>query len=264
MNKLLSRLEARYGRYAIPGLTLYLVAAMGVVFVLEMSLPGAGQRLTLDVGAILQGEVWRLLTWVLLPPSTSIIWILFSLMMYHMIGTQLEAHWGAFRYQVYLLFGFLFTLAGAALTGAPATNSYLLLSLFLAFATLWPDFQFLIFFILPVRVKWLAWLSALGLLFDFITSPGWTKILPVLTVGNYLLFFWRDLLELSRRGVGRASRQRALGEFQRKAAEGRAKDRACAKCGASVNDRDVELRVCFCDKHGGQPTDFCMAHIRDH
>lgn len=264
MNKLLARLEARFGRYAISGLTVYLVAAMGVVFVLEMSFPGASARLTLDIDAVARGELWRLVTWALMTPSTSWIWILFVLMMYHMIGTQLEAHWGAFRYQVYLLAGFVFTLLGAVLTGVPATNGYLLLSLFLAFATLWPDFQFLIFFILPVRVKWLAWLSGAGLVFSVATSPGWTKLLPILAVGNYFLFFWRDLYALTRGGVGRASRQRALGEFQRKAREAAAAERKCAKCGASMADRSVELRVCFCEKHEGKPTDFCMEHIRDH
>lgn len=264
MNRLLNRLERKYGRYAPPGLTQLLVFGMGLAFVANMAYPGLVDLLELDPGAIARGQIWRVVTWMILPPSLSPIWLVFALMITHMIGTQLEAHWGPFRYQVFVGIGAVATLATALLTGAPASNSYLLMSLFLAFATLWPDYQFLIFFILPVKVKWLALLDGLVLIFAIATSHGWYRLLPIIAVGNYLLFFHRDLIALVRGGVGRTSRARALGEFQRKAKEAAPGERKCAKCGASNRDPEVELRVCFCDKHDGEATDFCMAHIRDH
>src|SRR5206468_3503050 len=102
-----------------------------------------------------------------------------------------------------------------------ADNTYLLMSLFLAFATYWPDFEFLIMFIIPVKVKWLALLDVLGLLAAVGTLPGYAKLMPVIAVGNYLLFFWPQLVELLKMQARRSQRAHTFQKFKRDIDDGR-------------------------------------------
>jgi membrane associated rhomboid family serine protease len=265
MDRLLARLERKLGRYAIPGFTWYLVGLQSFVFVMELTNPGFSQYLALDRELVLQGQVWRLLTYLFIPPTTSPIWVLFELYWLYTMGTALEAEWGTFKYQVYWLSGMLFTTVGAFALGVPATNVYLLMSLFLAFATHWPDFEIRVFFLVPVAVKWLALLDGLMLLGMIGMAQGPARLIPVLAVGNYLLFFHRALIDQVRRGAFRARRARAFDSFRRAVREpgDRPRARRCALCGVTDADPNVEFRVCSCAKCG-QATEYCLAHARNH
>jgi len=264
MERLLDRLERRLGRYTFDNLTLILVGAQAAALVLNLARPGFAQLLVLDPVYVRQGQYWRLFSYLFLPASFEPMWALFSLYWLHWMGTTLENHWGAFKYQAYWLIGALSTALGAFLFGEPANNSYLLMALFLAFATLFPRYEIRLFFIIPVEVRWLALLDALMLCAAVGTADGWAKLLPALAVGNYLLFFTGPLLALLRGQAVQASRRRERKKFTppESLAE---RIRRCATCGiTSDSDPDIDFRVCSCAKHGGQSVEFCLAHARDH
>lgn len=147
--------------------------------------------LAFDRSAILRGQIWRIVTFVFIPPNSSPFFIFLSLYFYWLIGSSLENQWGAFRFNVFYLCGVIGTMLFGFITGY-ATNYYLNLSLFFAFALIFPDFQLMLFFILPVKVKYLALLDAIGFFWMLLTA-GWPqKIALLVAIGNILLFFWKD------------------------------------------------------------------------
>lgn len=264
MDRLLARLERTFGRYAIHGLTYGIIVAQAFVFIVEMTHPGFTAMLTMDRGLILHGQVWRLITYLAIPASTSPIWFLFAAYWLHLIGTSLEAHWGSFRYQIYWLVGMLLTTAVTFAFDVPATNVYLLMSLFLAFATLFPDFEIRVLLVIPVKVKWLALLDGIGILAMVGMESGLRKLVPLLAIGNYLLFFAPTLVNQVKSGAFRAKRSGALEAYKRAAAVPEPARRVCKTCGLTDEDRSVDFRVCVCEKCGGKPTDFCLEHARNH
>ncbi len=195
---LLDKLNRKIGRYAISNLMFYIVGGMAVVFVANLVL-GAMQNVNLyqlllfDKAAIFSGEVWRAVTFVLLPPDSGIIFIFFALYFYWLIGSALENHWGSFRFNAFYFCGVLCTIVSGLITGY-ATNAYVNLSLFFAFALLYPDFQIMLFFVLPVKIKYIAILDAVYFLIALIfnTWPG--RIALLIALGNVALFFGGDFL----------------------------------------------------------------------
>src|SRR5580700_4459894 len=167
MDWLLTRLERRFGKLAIENLPMFIVGGMGIVFLLSMARPEFLSLLDLDTRAVLHGQVWRLVTYLFIPQATSLWWILFSLYWVYWIGTSLEGEWGAFKLNVYYLIGMAGTTLAAFLTGMPQANTYLNYSLLFAFATLFPDYEILLFLILPIRMKWLGWLSFAFVAYEF-------------------------------------------------------------------------------------------------
>lgn len=191
----MDRLEQKYRRYAISNLMMYVVVTMAAVFVLDMLMPvNLTSYLVFSKAAILRGQIWRLVTFMFLPPNSSIFWILFALYFYWMIGSSLENQWGSFKFNMYYLFGMIGSILSGMITGY-ATNSYLNLSLFLAFALLYPNVQVYVFFILPVKVKYLAWIDAAGLLLSFVMGTMHTRIALVMALLNLLLFFGGDMIQ---------------------------------------------------------------------
>ena len=191
----MDRLEQKYRRYAISNLMMYVVVTMAAVFVLDMLMPvNLSSYLIFNKAAILRGQVWRLVTFMFLPPNSSIFWILFSLYFYWMIGSSLENQWGSFKFNMYYLFGMIGSILSGMITGY-ATNSYLNLSLFLAFALLYPNVEVYVFFVLPVKVKYLAWIDAAGLLLSFVMGTMHTRIALVMALLNLLLFFGGDMIQ---------------------------------------------------------------------
>jgi len=139
------------------------------------------------------------------------------------------------------------------------------MSLFLAFATLWPDYKLLVFFILPVPVKWLALLDGLAIVAAIGFGEGWSRLVPLAAVGNYLLFFGPTLYDKLRRFVREGGRARARNRMRSAVHSGFQRGgRRCAICGVSADDPDVDIRVCSCEKCGGTNRDLCLMHARNH
>ena len=192
---LLERLERKLSRYAIRNLMLYIVIGMAAVFVTDMMVtPVTGfslsQWLIFDRSAILRGEVWRVISFIFIPPNSSMLFIIFSLYFYWMIGTGLQNQWGSFRFNLFYLCGVIGSVIAGFITGW-TTNVYLNMSLFLAFALIYPDFQVLLL-ILPIKVKWLALIDAAMLLMMVVTGTWADRLALAMSMANLALFFWRD------------------------------------------------------------------------
>ena len=192
-NDWLDRLQRKYGRYAIHNLMNIIVGGMGIVFVLDaFSRWNLSGLLHFSLPAIRMGQIWRLITFVFVPPNASMITLLFSLYFYWMIGSALEHQWGAFRFNMYYLCGIIGSILSGCITGY-ATNTYLNMSLFLGFALMFPDFEVNLFFFLPVKMKILALIDAIGLLISFFRVGISGKIALIIAIINVILFFGRDL-----------------------------------------------------------------------
>ena len=201
MERFLSRLEKKMGRFYISGLMMIIVFGMAGVFLLDLFFSRsvtASDLLSFNKALILQGQVWRLVTFVFIPEGTSPIFIFFTLYFYYLIGTALENRWGSRRFNLYYLIGILGADLGGMLTGY-GTSHYLNLSLFLAFACLYPDFEILLFFVLPVKIKYIAYLDAAYLAYRlfFLSWAGRGSVL--LSFLPFFLFFGEDLFFRAKR-----------------------------------------------------------------
>lgn len=194
MDSLMDKLERKFYKFSISNLMEIIVFGMGLVYIVDLVLGNAmhisvSSMLAFDRGAILHGQIWRLITFVFIPPNSSILFILLSLYFYWMVGNGLENQWGSFKFNVFYICGILGTVIAGFITGY-ATNNYLNLSLFLAFALIYPDYQVLFFGILPLKVKYLAIIDAVAMAVMLVSVPWQAKIAIVVALGNVLLFFW--------------------------------------------------------------------------
>jgi len=247
----LDRLEKSLGRFAIPGLIRYVVAFNTLVFLIVTFEPGYAAVLDLDRSAVLRGEVWRLVTWIFIPETTRILWIIFYLLFTWWIGDMLESSWGAFRLNAYYLLGMLLCIASALIFGVSGGNFFLSLSLFLAVATLAPNFEILLFLILPVKMKWVALFSLLLPFLYLVFGPLSAKMMVVMCLGNYLLFFGPSFLR-NRMDQRQTANRRA--RFQ--SAKTSEALHHCETCDATeISHPDTEFRVTAT----GQ--EFCLDHL---
>ena len=183
-------LDRRMPGFGIPNLALYLIGAQACGFLLTLANPNAILLLMLDPSLVLKGEVWRLVTFLAVPLTASPLWMVFTLYFLYFIINGIEAEWGEFRTTLYVLVAILLTIAFSFIFQTPIYSTTKLGStLFLAAATIAPEYQILLFMVLPVKMKWLAWLSVAYIVFSLITG-SWLSRLYLLTMyANYLLFF---------------------------------------------------------------------------
>ena len=192
--KLLDQLQRRFGRFALPHVTEGLIACQVLAYLLDKTQPTVLGNIALLPERVLHGEVWRLVTFLGEPPTTNLVFAFFFWYLFFLMGTALESTWGALRYNVYLLVGWAATVAASFLQPqAPAAPGFLQGSVFLAFAYLYPEFQLLLFFILPVKVKWLAILAWIGYFCVAVFGTLATQLLVTASVLNFFLFFWHDI-----------------------------------------------------------------------
>ena len=191
----------------------YLVFAMGGVFVLDLFMVMTTaytthinliSYMTLDITMVLQGQVWRLLTWLIVPNQDNMLWMALSLYFYYFIGTALESRWGARRFLIFFVIGAIANIAAAflshAITGyGYGVNTYLYFSLFLAFAALYPDMQFMLFFVLPIKAKWLAAVDLVYFLMAIVMGGVSLRMAAIASLVNILLFFGEDIWQTGRR-----------------------------------------------------------------
>ena len=167
----LNKLERKFGKYAIPNLTFYLIACYVLGFAISVFMPNMFSYLTLEPALILRGQVWRIVSWVLIPPSSFDLFTIIMLLFYYSLGKTLEQTWGTFRYNVYIFSGIIFTVIGAfvlygifsilvpefagvgGIMGAFFSTYYINMSIFLAFAASYPEMQVLLYFVIPIKVK---------------------------------------------------------------------------------------------------------------
>jgi hypothetical protein len=253
---LLDTLERKFRRYAIPNLTLSLIIGQVIFFVFHMTGKFLLERVELVPELVLTGEWWRLLTFLFIPPLTNPLFAFFAWYMFYLMGTALEGHWGDFRYNLFLLIGYVVTVAVSFLFPLyTATNIFIGGSVFLAFAFLYPDFQILIFFILPVKMKWLAILTWIGYAYQIITGSWSTRLLVLASISNFLLFFGRDILWRMKSG------NRQMVTKAREISGKREAFHRCTVCGITEQSHpSMEFR--YCPECGG--LGYCQDHIMNH
>lgn len=253
----LKKIERRLAPYAIHNLTMYLVGGQGTAVLVCLAAPGFLGSMLLQPQAVMSGQWWRLLTFCVTPPCGNPILAIFALYLLYFMGSALEAQWGALRYNLYVLIGFAMTVAAAFLfPDSVATNIYITGSIFLAFAQLYPEFEILIFFVLPVKVKWLALLTWIGYGFAFITGDWAGRLLVLAAVANFLLFFGTDIFHRVRYGHRKMRSQVQAAAARAKAVHG------CAVCGITdKTNPTMDFRYCTkCDP----PVEYCAEHLRGH
>ena len=273
MKNWLDKMERRFGRYAIRNLTMYLLAGYAIGYLLSFTMPQLLTYFTLEPALILKGQVWRLLSWVIIPPNDNIIFVIFMMLLYYSLGNTLESYWGAFRYNVYIFSGILFTVIGAFIVngligcitgfGSLYSTYYINMSIFLACASIMPDYQLLLYGIIPIKMKWLAILDVVLLAVDAVQGGLIIRIVIIASLLNFIIFFFcnRNLRGHSPKQVAcRKKFQKQISRPQNQYAGG-AKHR-CAVCGRTELD-DPTLEFRYCSKCNGN-YEYCQDHLFTH
>lgn len=274
----LNKLERKLGKYAIPNLTLWIVLAYAVGYVIMYMAPGLMQYLTLEPAMVLRGQVWRLLTWVLIPPSGgNILFYIIMIMLYYSLGTSLENTWGTFRYNAYIFGGFLFTIIGAFVTygycmlsgilpygiGYHVTTYYINMAIFLAFAVCFPNMEILLWFIIPVRMKWMAYIYVAITVYEFVMEGVAGRIAIIAALLNFIIFYFstRNYQRVSPKEMHRRHTFKTQMRDAQRSASGVTKHK-CAICGRTEQD-DPTLEFRFCSKCDGN-YEYCQDHLFTH
>ncbi len=253
---LIDKLDRKLRRYAIRNITLFLIIGQVIFFLFAMSGRFILDRVVLVPEYVRAGEWWRLITFLFIPPATNPIFAFFAWYLFYLMGSALEGHWGAFRYNLFLLTGYIVTVAVTFLFPfSAATNIFIGGSVFLAFAYLYPDFRLYIFFILPVKIKWLALLTWLGYAYEVIVGSGHTRLLVLASISNFFLFFGRDIIWKMKTG------NRSMVAQARQFTGKKEPFHKCAVCGKTdISHPQMYFR--YCSDCGG--LGYCTDHIFNH
>ena len=295
MNRFLNNLERKLGRYAVPRLTSVLIGCFAAGYIISMISPKMLGLMTLDPAYILRGQIWRLITWVIIPPSSLSIWTVIMLFFYFSIGTSLERTWGDFRYNVFIFGGMLISVIAAFLCyfilkaagtdfmfGQAFSTYYICMSIFLAYALTYPDMQVLLMFVIPIRVKWLGIIYAMFIAYDafsylryYIATRQAQYLVMVIAIlasfANFIIFFFMtrnyrriDPREVKRRRDFRRAVSAGMGSSaQRPSGNAAARPRhRCAVCGRTELD-DPDLTFRYCSKCAGN-LEYCEDHLFTH
>jgi len=228
-----------------------------------------------DRSLILHGQIWRLFSYVFLP-QTSGLWLFLLLFAYYGIGRMVERVWGTLKFNLFYLCGILIMDIAAMFLNAVPGGSYLNMSLFLALATLYPDNRVLLMYIIPIKMKYLAWVYLLLLAADLVRLD----FFPLFALLNYFLFFGADCLNVLPESWQRRLRRspavhekpnanwakayvrRPASHSKETVVDAPAYRHKCAVCGRTdVSDPDLEFR--YCSKCSGYYC-YCQDHINNH
>lgn len=256
--RILDQLERKIGRYAIQNLTIYLIAGQSFFYVMYLTNKLERSATYYSAGALMSGEWWRIFTLPFDPPQSGLLFTLLAWYFFYMLGTALEQHWGAFRYNIYLLLGCVITVAASFLVPSYAvSNTFIAGSVFLAFATLFPEFQVLLFFVIPVKMKWLALVTWVLYGLQIIGGDWGTRLMVVAAIANYLIFFAGDIMTNLRYGRKQIARK-AVRSVQKTDPI----SHKCTTCGITDKTHpDMDFR--YCPQCKGQHG-YCRDHIFSH
>jgi hypothetical protein len=260
-------MQSKFGRFAVPNLTLILILGQVFLYLARYVAPGAAngdvlEKVRLIPAEVLNGQVWRVVTFLFDPPITNPIFAFFFWYMFYFMGTTLEANWGTFRYNLFLLVGYVACVAAAFIShyatgnGIPANNGFLYGTVFLAFARLYPDFVLYLMFILPVKIKWLAWLQWIIYGLSFLSGDWMIRGMIAASVANYMLFFGRDIWHDARHGHRRMQHQARNKKLSTRLVH------KCAVCGLN-SDTSPQTQFRYCSKCDGELC-YCPEHLQNH
>ena len=272
MNKV-DRFCYKHPRFGIPNLMLYIVIGNVIVWLFDMmntTIP-LSSFLAFSPAYILRGQVWRLVTFAIIPNSYGFL-ALIAFYFYYFIGSTIEREWGSGKFTIYFFTGMVLTVVyGFVLyfiTGVSYSVSaeYIYLSMFFTFATLYPDMQVLLFFIIPIKMKWLGIVDGVFFLYEVLTGAFPSNLLPLVAVLNYLLFCGGWLFDYFRpaRVKQRKNTVNFKNEVRRIQYEQKTKPytRKCEVCGRTDTDYP-QLEFRYCSRCAGYHC-FCIDHINNH
>lgn len=296
-----SKLERKFGKYAISNLTLYLIIGYVIGYIINMFNPNLYEYLTFNPYYIVHGQVWRILTWVLTMPQSLGIFTIIMLFLYYSLGSSLERTWGTYRYNTYIFSGLLFTVVGSIILyfalvvfysetlagtmysayvgkimgeyiSAIVSTYYINMSIFLAFAVTYPDMQLMLYFIIPIKVKWFGYLYGGFILYDIISS--FTKFsearyIPIIKAAviifsllNFLIYWLTGRVKK----VGQVKRKKqyrqSVNKGQHQNVYGNGARHQCYICGRT-NITNPELTFRYCSKCSGAK-EYCQDHLFTH
>lgn len=282
--KFLNKMERKFGRYAIKNLTMFIIATYVLGYVLEFVAPNLTVYLLLDPYYILHGQIWRLVSWLLIPPESLDIFTIIMLFFYYSIGTTLERTWGSFRYNVYIFGGILWTIIGSFVlyiillvqygTGVPFemmgyafTTYYVSMAIFLGFAMTYPDMQVLLYFIIPLKIKYLAYLDVAYLVYAMVRGNIFSRIVIICSLMNAIIYFLmtRNYRRIDPREIHRKQTfKKAVnpGSINRARTGSAISRHKCAICGRTELD-DPTLEFRFCSRCNGN-YEYCQDHLFNH
>lgn len=264
----IDRFCRKHPNFGIPHLMKYVAIANVAFWLLGAVNPVLMSYLSFDPGLVLRGQIWRVITFALYPPSTGLLAFI-AVYFYYWIGTTLEQYWGTPKFTIYFFSGILLTLLYGFLihflTKLPVrlNAEYVYLSMFFSFAAMFPDMQVLLFFVIPIKMKWLALVNAAFFLVSILTTSFPENLLPVVAVLNFFVFCGGELL----RGLPRRQTAGTV-NFRRASARIRREQRnklythKCAVCGRTDTDYP-ELEFRYCSRCAGYHC-FCQDHINNH
>jgi hypothetical protein len=258
MEKLLTRIEKLLRYRGIPSIHIYIVTGQVLLYFFTLSRPDALQWFVLSKYHIIHGELWRLLTFVFIPPTVDLLWAILSWYFFYSISEILENQWGTCRLNIYLALGYLASIVAVFVGGHQvADNTFFLSSTFLAYATLYPDCLFMLFFIIPVKAKYFA--IYVGLMYLAICFTGGITSAITIFFGslNYIVFFGPTLFKsIHYKSKTLRSSSKSFDHKQPTILH------KCTICGITENDNpNVEFR--YCTKCSDSPC-FCLNHLKDH
>jgi len=271
--KFFTDLERKYHKYAIPNLMYYIIALYSAGLVLHWTQPELyWQLLCLDAEAILHGQVWRLVTFLIYPPALG-SWVfldpvigVLSLLMYFNLGQTLERIWGAFRFNLFFLIGVIGQILAVLVAYLVfkqrliLDTGYLNSSIFLAFAFLYPDAVFRLFFVLPVSAKILAFVECAIYVYEFIKGNTSTRVAIVISLANVIVFFLMTR-NYKRFAPKEIKRRKDFKKGAKILPKGKTRHQ-CAVCGRTELDgADLEFR--YCSKCTGS-YEYCQDHLYTH
>lgn len=290
----MSKWEKKFGKYAIPNLTFILIGCYVLGYLLKVLVPSMMSYLTLDPYAILHGQVWRLVTWVISPPSSFDIFTIIMLLFYLSLGNSLERVWGTWQYNVYIFTGILLTVVGSFVcmgifylvygeaatlvmkalcaSGAWQFSTYFInMSIFLAYAATFPNAQVLLMFVVPIKVKWLGIVYGGMLVYEMISyfriglsayAEYWFGVAAIAASLLNFLIFWLRSRNHMHWNPKQMKRKMEFRQDIRRNPNPKITKHKCAVCGRTEQD-DPTLEFRFCSKCNGN-YEYCQYHLFTH
>ncbi len=305
----MSKFEKKFGKFAIPNLSLYIIAAYVIGYVIELAAPQMYYFLQFNPYMIFHGQIWRLVTWILVPPESLGIFTIIMLFLYYSLGRGLEQTWGTYRYNVYIFSGLFFTVIGALILyvallvlysadllpadiisemmsygsvspanffgeiiGFYVSTYYINMSIFLAYAFTYPDEQLLLYFIIPIRIKWFGYLYTAYLIYDIFQAfkSGSIIVGIIITVLIFVSLMNFLIYIIFGKHRGRFSPKQVKKRYQYKRSVRQAKPvtyengarHKCVICGRTELD-DPNLTFRYCSKCSGNK-EYCQDHLFTH
>ena len=259
----------RHPRFGIPNLMRYIAIGNVVFWLIGLINPTLSAYIAFSAYKVLHGEIWRLLTFFFIPPSSGVLGLI-GVYFYYWIGSTLEQHWGTGQFTIYFFSGAILTILYGILMylifglDAYLTPTYVYLAMFFAFAVFFPDLQVLLFFIIPIKIKYLAYVDAAFFVLGVVTGSFPGNLLPVVATLNFLIFCGGELLGRVRGGRPAKNTVNFRRESRRIRQEQAQKlyNHKCAVCGRTDTDYpDLEFR--YCSRCQGYHC-FCQDHINNH